>query len=391
MKNAGVIVFSYFPSDPRVKRETDALVKKGMKVIVFCLRDKDEKKRELLNQVMVIRMNLQRKRSGRFRYLYEYFAFILWSTFMTAMYWSHYEFKLIHVHNMPDILVFSSIWPRLFGARVILDLHDPTPEVFMTKYNFNKKHPIIKFLVMLEKLSIKIADVVITPNIAFQELFISRSCPRKKIHIIMNTPTIEIFNSKQEPDRKPIYNLNLGFNLMYHGTIVERHGLDIALQSIAMLKNRIPGISFHVFGSGDGFVEKFLNLIHDLHLEDVVKYHGFVSLNKIARMIPRIDVGIIPNKLTPFTNINLPTRIFEYLCLKKPVVAPRTKGILDYFDDNSLFLFEPGSAKSLSETITKVYEDITKMNDVVEKGYDVYNNYRWNLQEKIFINLIDKK
>jgi glycosyltransferase involved in cell wall biosynthesis len=390
MKNIGVIVFSYFPDDPRVKREADALAQQGMKVTVFCMQNSNEKPKEIIDGTMVIRMNLQRKREGKFRYLYEYMAFITWSTIMAARFGWLAKFDVIHVHNMPDILVISSVWPRLFGAKVVLDLHDPTPEMYMTKYNLQRKHPMIRFLVLLEKLAIRMADLVLTPNIAFQELFISRSCPAQKIHIIMNSPQDETFKMDDTPDQKIFDRQKNRFNLMYHGTIVERHGLDVALRAIALLREKIPGIAFHVFGSGDIFLEKFLGLIREMDLEDVVKYYGFVPLREIAKMITRIDVGIIPNRRTPFTDMNLPTRIFEYLCLKKPVVAPRTRGILDYFDESSLFLFEPGSEKSLATTIAKVYEDLTNLNMIVENGYAVYNRYRWDDQKVALVKLIDK-
>ena len=35
------------------------------------------------------------------------------------------RYDLVHVHNMPDILVFAALVPKVFGAKVVLDLHDP--------------------------------------------------------------------------------------------------------------------------------------------------------------------------------------------------------------------------------------------------------------------------
>jgi len=390
MRRVCVIVFSYFPEDPRVKRETDALVQEKMQVVVLCLSHDYEEKEEVIHGMRIIRMNLQRKRHTKFRYMFEYIAFISWATIKTIRLSFNRKFDLIHVHNMPDILVMTSVYPRIFGAKVILDLHDPMPEVFMSKYNMNRSHFIIRFLELLERLSIRCSDMILTPNIAFRKLFISRKCPPEKIFIIMNSPQNETFESA----RLSLENLsnihNRRFKLMYHGTIVERHGLDLALESVARLREKIPMISFHVFGSGDSFIKKFLEMIDELKLEDIVVYHGFVPLEKIAEIIKFIDVGIIPNRLTPFTDINLPTRIFEYLCFKKPVIAPKTKGILDYFDDDSLFLFRPGCVESLTETITKVYENVTKLNAVVERGYRIYSRHRWDIQKSNFIKLVNR-
>ena len=149
---------------------------------------------------------------------------------------------------------------------------------------------------------------------------------------------------------------------MYHGLISERNGLDSALQAIALIKNKIPNLIFHVFGNGD-FVPGFLELVNELSLQAVVKYHGNVSLEAIADAIEKIDLGIIPNKRSPFTEINMPTRIFEYLSMGKPVIAPNRTGIRDYFDEQSLVFFEPGDEKSLASAILHLYQNHSLRHD----------------------------
>lgn len=55
---------------------------------------------------------------------------------------------------MPDILIFSALMPRLCDSKMILDLHDPMIEVYMTKYAVSPSHPVVLLLIFLEKLSI---------------------------------------------------------------------------------------------------------------------------------------------------------------------------------------------------------------------------------------------
>jgi len=57
-------------------------------------------------------------------------------------------------------------------------------------------------------------------------------------------------------------------------------------------------------------------------LHDIVHYFGARRLEDLVREIEACDVGVIPNQRNPFTDINTPTRIFEYLALGKPVIAP---------------------------------------------------------------------
>ena len=83
-------------------------------------------------------------------------------------------------------------------------------------------------------------------------------------------------------------------------------------------------------------------------VQDCVHYLGPKSLEELVREVESCDLGIIPNPRNAFTEINTPTRIFEYLALGKPVIAPRTVGIQDYFGQESLLYFEPGNPKDLA-------------------------------------------
>jgi glycosyltransferase involved in cell wall biosynthesis len=174
---------------------------------------------------------------------------------------------------------------------------------------------------------------------------------------------------------------------MYHGTIVERHGLDTALGALALIRKEIPELAFHVYGEGD-FVKQFLEEVDRLNLQKIVAYHGHVSAEVIVKSILAIDGGIIPNKRNVFTEINLPTRIFEYLSLGKPVIAPKTRGILDYFDDSSIYFFEPGSEESLAQVILSMYLDPAHVQAVLKNGIEVYRRHMWDCEKRKLIELV---
>jgi glycosyltransferase involved in cell wall biosynthesis len=174
---------------------------------------------------------------------------------------------------------------------------------------------------------------------------------------------------------------------MFHGTIVERHGLSTALEALAQLKDDGPDIRFDVYGDGD-YVEQFLALVDKLGLEDVVSYHGFVSLETIADAIETVDLGLIPNMRSTFTEINLPTRIFEYLCKGKPVIVPRTKGILDYFTDEDILFFEPGDANSLADAIQRARSNRDLRERVLERGTRVYAKHSWRLESQKLVDIV---
>lgn len=375
-KKIAMVVFSTYPEDPRVRREAEALVSAGASVSVICISKEGAPGRDVVSGVSVFRLPVLRKRGNVVRYLWEYMAFSLLSWIVLTGLHIREKFDFVHVHNMPDFLVFVATLPRLLGAKIILDLHDPTPEVFQTKYSLSPGHGVIKLLCYLERMSIRFSHIVLTPNTAFKELFVSRGCPAQKIHIIMNSPDPLVFASNGGHSRKE----GNDFLLMFHGTIVERHGLDTALDALLQLKKEMSGIQFHVFGEGD-FTDEFLALCDRKNLKEIVRYHGHIPNSEIPSWIDRVDLGIIPNKAGVFTELNFPTRIFEYLACHKPVVAPRTKGILDYFDDESLFLFDPGDPRSLAQTILRAAEDASLRLEIVNRGRVILEKNSWEEQK----------
>jgi glycosyltransferase involved in cell wall biosynthesis len=372
-----MIVYSHLPQDPRVRREANALKENGYEVDIICLKSKHQSTFEIIDGINVFRLNLEKSRSSKSRYIILYFTFFFKAFIKTNRLWLKNKYKVIHVHNMPDFLIFIPFLQKLFGAKLILDLHDPTPEVYLTKFNSGPKT--IKILELQEKISIWFADHIITTNIAFVDAFIKRGCPENKITIVMNSPDDKIFNrSNNETDNKPNKNK---FVIMYHGVILERHGLDILVKSVNILKNKIPGIELWVFGNGE-FKSNFLKLTDELNLNNIVKYFGTVDLETIAETIPNISVGIIPNRLSPFTNINLPTRIFEYLFFKKPVIVPRTTGIKDYFNEDEIFYFETGNVNDLCRVIMDIYSNPDRVSEVISKSFEIYQKYTWEKQSK---------
>lgn len=383
-----MVVFSIYPTDNRIRRAAQALSEAGMGIDVYCLKDKGEPAREWFENIDVHRMKLNHRRLGVGRYLFEYAAFLAATTLLLGWRAITRGYDLVYVHNIPDILVFSAFFNKLSGAKVVLDLHDPMPELFQTIFGIPDTHPIIRLLAFFEKLSIGFADAAVTTNIAFRNLFIQRSCRPEKMHIVMNTPMERLFSNASIRCRQahPAPKRD-AFNLMYHGTIVHRHGLDIAIRAVRLASERIPNLRFHVYGEGD-FEKDAAKLVEDLDLNHIVRFHGQVSVEGIVQALQEIDIGLVPNRLSPFTNVNFPTRIFECLIMKKPVIVARTRGVLDYFKEEECYYFEPENIQDLCEKIVHVFENPGEAAGLVKKGRSVLNRHQWANEKKVLVLLV---
>jgi glycosyltransferase involved in cell wall biosynthesis len=390
-KHAAMVLFSFYPEDPRPRRAAEAMVGAGMSVDLICLREgKEDAEREVLNGVDIRRVPVNKRRGGVLGYLYQYTAFLIMSSWIIAVRTLSRRYDVVYVNNMPDFLVLSGMIPKLFGAKVLLDIHDPMPELMMTIFDLPKDARSVDLLKIEEKWSIRLADSVVTVNQACARIFASRSCPSKKITVVMNSPDEKIFQfrdarsaSTTKPENKP-------FVIMYHGSLVERNGLELAIKAFARVRSTIPNAELRIYGSRNAFLDRMMESVKNQGMESSVHYLGPKPQEKIVEAIEESDVGVIPNLRNIFTELNTPTRIFEYLALGKPVITPRSPGITDYFDDDSLIFFELGDEVDLARKMELVFNQPEKAVDITRRGQEVHQAHMWREERQKLIGLMTR-
>src|SRR5438093_13469166 len=113
---------------------------------------------------------------------------------------------------------------------------------------------------------------------------------------------------------------------MYHGSLVGLKRLHPAVGALARVRRSVPSAVLRIYGPSSPFLERVMQSVRAQGLTSAVQYLGPIRLEDIVGAIEDCDVGVIPNQRSVFTEINTPTRIFEYLAVGKPVIAPREIG-----------------------------------------------------------------
>ncbi|HEX5418327.1 MAG TPA: glycosyltransferase family 4 protein [Chloroflexota bacterium] len=385
MLNACMIVHSYYPDDPRVRRETEALLGDGWKVDVICLRGKDEKATEECGGATVYRIPIRRHRSGLSVYLMEYLSFFLAASARVTGLHLRRRYDVIQAHNMPDFLVFTGLLPKLFGARVVLDIHDLVPELYSVKFGVESSHLLGKIVRWAERRSTGFADHVITAGQPFRRRLITRQVPPEKVTVVMNSADPGLFRPVQAREVESIECER--FTLMYHGGIFHRYGLDIAIKAVNQLRDKVPGLRFQIYGDGDA-VPDLRRLIRDLALEDKVQLGGFVPIDRIPSLIAQADLGVVPYRQNPFTDLLFPTKAFEYIVMGVPVVMARTGAVADLFTEIPDLFVRPESVDDLASRILTLYRDPQRRHQLLNVSEAAYLPYSWNSQREQYLNLM---
>jgi glycosyltransferase involved in cell wall biosynthesis len=389
-KHAAVLLYSTYPADPRPRRATETLVEAGMKVDLLCLAESaSDQLQEMVGGVNVVRVPMEHRRDSKLAYFWQYGRFLLAGFWFLLRKRMRQRYDLIHVHNMPDVLVFSALIPKLTGAKVVLDLHDPMPELMMTIFGTRERSFGMWMIKQLEGASIWFSDAVITVNEACRKLFSARSRNPGKINVVMNAPDEKIF-SFVEGVARPQVGFGERFAIMYHGSLVERHGLDLAVIALEKIKPVVPEAELWIFGQETPFLRKVRASLRSSAVCNSVRYFGPKKLEDIATAIRESDVGVIPNRRSIFTEINTPTRIFEYLSQGKPVVAPRAPGILDYFGPDDLMYFDLGDANDLANQLIYVRRNPDLVREKVLRGQRIYQHHCWASEKARFLTIVSR-
>ena len=122
-----IIRHAYYPQETHVRRNAETLIQQEHSVTLICLRNSGQSPREIVDGVEVYRIPVRHYRRGVMRYIFEYTASFFFVFFVVSVLHLRDRFDVIEVDSMPDFMVFSSLIPKLMGARVILYLFEAMP------------------------------------------------------------------------------------------------------------------------------------------------------------------------------------------------------------------------------------------------------------------------
>jgi glycosyltransferase involved in cell wall biosynthesis len=367
-----------------VIRAAEAASNAGFDVDVIVLRRPDDPPEEELNGVRVIHLNQTRYRGGgTASYVLAYLEFFLRCFFKTASLLFRKRYAAVHVHNMPDFYVFCALLPKLMGAKVLLDIHDPMPNTFASKFKSGENGLFFKVLLWQERLSAAFADRVLTVHEPVKEhvLVKQHKLRADAIEVIANFPDGELFALKQRPQADG------RLRLAFHGTILERLGLRNAMLALAGMRHR-DRVAARIIGEGD-FSEQLKALIAELDLGDVVHFDNrMYPLAEIPGLLADCNLGLVPLQISSITNYVLPLKLLEYLSLGIPSVTVRNAAIGYYFGENDCLFYDPTAPQSLGVVLDRLAADPELLARYQERAVALRGKFQWGNERQKYIAIL---
>ncbi|WP_433782272.1 glycosyltransferase family 4 protein [Actinomycetospora sp. CA-101289] len=383
---ACVVRQHYVPRDTRVARAVGALADAGWEVDVLCLRAPGEPARERAGPVRIRRLPMRhRQGGGAVGYALEYAGFLVAATLWVAGHAAARRYRLVQVHSLPDVLVLVGLVPRLLGARVLLDLQECMPEFFATKFGVGPGHPVVRLLARLEQRAVRLADHVVTPTTQMRAVFVGRGADPGRITTVMDGADPAVF----DPDAAGRGVAPAGtFVLISHGTVEEHYGLDTVVRAVALLRAETPAVHLAVYGDGADR-DRLRGLAHELRVADRVAFSsGFVPVDELVAALAGADAGVVAMRRDPFRDVALPGKIFDFVAMRLPVIASRTRSVEETFGD-AVALFEAGDAEDLARTVRGLARDPGRRAALVAAATRATEPLRWEHQEAVYRGVVD--
>lgn len=391
-----MVAYTHYQTDPRCRREATLAATHGWDVHFYALSQDGKSRVSETEGITLHELAMPRYRGGSpAAYVMSYVRFLILASIAVQGHHMKSRYDVVHVNTMPDFMVGTALLPRLFGAKVILDVHDVMPEIYMTKFKVPDTHWKIRLIKFIEVTSARLAHTVLTAEHPKGELLAEHGVPKEKIQVLLNLPDDKLFVPQfmfSDPSLEaPASDPDCEFRLIYHGTIAHRLGMDHAVGALNLIKEDIPGAKMELFGDGDQ-LDDLIRMTDDLGLKDKIWFsNGFKPIEEVIPSIKKAHLAVIPTRHEISTDFMLPTKLLEYLAFGIPAVFTPTKTVRHYFgDEHPLFIHNP-SPEETAEKIRWVRDNYGKAKELTAELQDSwFSRYHWPEHKMSYIDLLQR-
>lgn len=318
---------------------------------------------EKMNELKIYRSWIYVSKSkGILKRLINYFSFVKSSFWVGCFMLGKFDYILCE--SPPLFLgITAYLLKKLKGAKLIFNVSDLWPES-AEKLGLVKNKFFLKISTLLEEFLYR-KSTLITGQTQGIVKNISSRFPNKKVYWLPNGVDLNYYKMENIVSNWKTENhfTKDDFILLYAGIIGHAQGLEVILKAAERLK-KYQKIKFVLLGSGP---EK--EKLQSLKTENVYFFES-VTKDKIPKIIATIDIAIIPLKKLELFKGAIPSKIFENLAMKKPILLGVEGEARELFIDegNCGLAFEPENAEALSQKILQLYEDRNLLLQLGENG-----------------------
>lgn len=229
----------------------------------------------------------------------------------------------------------------------------------------------------LEKKMLGWADRITTVSESLKKSLVDLGVEEKKIHAVHNAVEPDKFLSIADAEELiKKYNLDRNIVVGFVGSFARYHGVEILLDVAERLEKKFENIVFLLVGRNVHGPDNPMENVFTGRFSSVFVFAGEVPHSMIPQHIAAMDIAIVPD----FNDYGSPMKLFEYMAMKKAVVAPDVAPIREVVEDGqTALLFERGQADEAARCIERLIEDENLRHAMGRKAHrEVMTFHTWD-------------
>lgn len=248
--------------------------------------------------------------------------------------------------------------------------------------------PLLPFAHAVDRRVFAAADVIAVVSSWLKEHLVRLGVPADKIIVTPNAADPVRFDPtiSGEPVRRK-YRLSGRTVIGFIGGFYPWHGLALLLEAFAVLRRETPGLALLLVGEGPE-KRKLQQQVREQRLESDVIFAGPVPSSEAAACIAAFDVAVMPHS----NEYGSPMKVYEYMAMGKPVVAPRLAPLEDaLLNGREGFLFTPGDREELIAALRLLLADGLLRQRMGEEGRgNIEWRRNWRHNARAVMRQVDK-
>lgn len=302
------------------------------------------------------------KSKGVFKRLLNYFSFVFSSMFYGLFKLGKYD--VIFIESPPLFLGISGYFlAKVKRAKIIFNVADLWPEsaeklgIVTNKYLLGVATKLEEFMYRKSVLITGQAQGIITD--------IETRFPNKNLHWLPNgvdseklKPDLVSSTFREENGFKPTDKL-----FIYAGIIGFAQGLEIILKAAKKVNH--PDVKFVLVGSGP-VKEELLTMKEEMQLSNVYFFDA-VGKKEIPAILKACDVALVPLRKLPLFEGIIPSKVFENMAMKIPVLLGVDGEARDLFitKGQAGWFYEP---ENVDDMVDKINHILLHPEEASQKG-----------------------
>ncbi len=286
-----------------------------------------------------------------------------------------------HIHD-PE-LYWLLIPLRLFGKKVILDLHEDLPSQILSKPYLSAFSRRLFWILtkFYENILFRFANHIITATPHIRDINYGKN---NNITCISNYPISTEFKPDYSDKGQKSNN-----EICYTGGITTIRGIGYLIDSVMNYDdNWVLNLAGPI---GDKEIESKLEAA--IATSNRIKYWGQVSREELKKIFSRSSIGLVPFLDVP-NHINaVPNKLFEYMSSGIPILCSNFQYWRKVINESGTgWLINPNNAGEIREAVNGLLSNHELLNKMGQNGLEAVRTiYNWENESKKLIDIYDRR